>query len=78
MSRGDSGRRGKLRELAEGAFGQEFYGLHDNGVTFADSQREITPMQRFLYVLSKDYHTDDVETGNPSGMGKAHGATQGF
>lgn len=35
----------------------------------------MVPMQRFVYVLAKDYHEDDVDP-NPSGMGKAHGVTK--
>lgn len=70
--------RGKLREYAESPKGKEFYGLHDNGVKFAETQAEMTPLQRFVYTLAKDYHEEDHQEPNPSGMKKAHGATRGF
>jgi hypothetical protein len=53
------------------------YGLHDNGVLLADSQAEITPIQRFVYTLAKDHHTDD-DVKDPKGMKGAHSATRGF
>lgn len=53
------------------------FGLHDNGVKLADSQAEITPIQRFVYTLAKDHHTEDVDA-EPSGMRQGHGATRGF
>jgi hypothetical protein len=34
-------------------------------------------MQRFVYALAKDHHTDDPDT-EPKGMKQAHGATRGF
>lgn len=44
---------------------------------FAETQAEMIPMQRFVYVLAKDYHEEDVDTGgSPSGMDKAHGVTK--
>lgn len=69
--------RGKLKEIAESGRGKEIFGLHDNGVKLADSQAEITPIQRFIYTLAKDHHTDD-DVKDPKGMQKAHGATRGF
>ena len=77
MSRRNGWRRGKLTELAESAFGQEFYGLHDNGVTFADNQSDITPIQRYIYAIAKDHHTEDYDA-KPSGMNRAQSATRGF
>lgn len=38
----------------------------------------MTPIQRFVYTLAKDHHTDDHTQSEPSGMSKAHGATRGF
>lgn len=38
----------------------------------------MTPIQRYVYTLAKDHHTEDVDDSKPSGMGKAHGATSGF
>jgi len=55
------------------------FGLNDNGMVLAETQAELTPMQRFVYTLAKDHHTEDVDTDpNPKGMSKAHGATSGF
>jgi hypothetical protein len=71
------GKRGKLREIAESSRGKEVYGLHDNGVLLADSQAKITPIQRFVYTLAKDHHTDD-DVKDPKGMKGAHSATRGF
>lgn len=34
-------------------------------------------MQRFVYGLAKKYHTEDYDS-NPSGMNRAHKATQGI
>jgi hypothetical protein len=54
------------------------YGLQDNGVPLAETQRDITPMQRFVYTLAKDHHTEDVDVDEPNGMNRAHSATSGF
>lgn len=56
----------------------EIYGLQDNGCALAESQSEITPLQRFVYMLAKDHHTEDVDVDEPSGMSKAHSATSGL
>lgn len=56
----------------------EVYGLQDNGIPLADSQAEMTPMQRFVYSLAKDHHTDEANVDTPSGMSKAHSATKGL
>lgn len=37
----------------------------------------MTPMQRFVYTLAKDHHTDDYSS-DVSDMRKAQGATSGF
>lgn len=37
----------------------------------------MIPMQRFVYVLAKDHHEEDVDADKkPSGMNKAHGVTK--
>lgn len=66
-----------MRELAESAYGQQIYGLNDNGILLAETQRELTPLQRFVYTLAKDYHTDD-DIKEPSDMNRAHSAMRGF
>lgn len=53
------------------------FALHDNGFKLAETQREMTPLQRFIYALAKDHHTEDYDA-DPSGMSQAHGATRGF
>lgn len=52
--------------------------LHDSGILLADNQAELTPMQRFVYIMSKDAHTDDKAKKPPSGMKKGHQATKGW
>jgi hypothetical protein len=53
--------------------GREMYVLHDNGRKLFDSATECTPMQRFVYILAKDYHEDDPNEGHsdPHGLEKA-------
>jgi len=51
--------------------GREMYVLHDNGRSLFTSARECTPMQRFVYILAKDHHTEKPDTGKPSGIDKA-------
>lgn len=53
--------------------GQEMYALHDNGRKLFTSPHDCTPIQRFVYVMAKDYHTDDVDNKpDPSGLDKAN------
>jgi len=61
--------------------GEEMYLLHDNGRKLFTSPQDCTPMQRFVYILAKDYHQDDPEDNEPAGMNKAdrfNNATQNF
>lgn len=66
--------------------GEEMYALHDNGRHLFTSARDCTPIQRFVYVMAKDHHTEDhdtpdVDTSNPGGLNKAkqfNQATQSF
>lgn len=52
--------------------GREMYLLHDNGRKLFTSPDDCTPMQRFLYVMAKDYHSDEPDTpSNPGGIEKA-------
>lgn len=53
--------------------GKEMFSLHDNGRKLFTSARDCTPMQRFVYVMAKDHHTDDPDQGspNPGGIDKA-------
>jgi hypothetical protein len=53
--------------------GKEIYSLHDNGRKLFTTARDCTPIQRFVYVMAKNHHTDDPKKGspNPSGMDKA-------
>lgn len=43
----------------------------------ARTMRELTPLQRYVYAMSKDHHEEDVNVDTPS-MNKAHAATRGF
>lgn len=53
--------------------GKEIYTLHDQGRKIFTSAKDCTPMQRFVYVMAKNYHTDDPEEGSarPGGLDKA-------
>lgn len=53
--------------------GKEIYLLHDNGRKLFTSPHDCTPMQRFVYVMAKNEHTDDPNKGTaePGGMEKA-------
>lgn len=57
-------------DFVESSQGQELYMLHDNGFKLAETQAELTPLQRFAYLLAKDYHTDDELKKPPKGMNK--------
>jgi hypothetical protein len=37
----------------------------------------LTPLQRFVYTLAKDHHTDDHDV-DTSGVSQAHSTTRGF
>jgi hypothetical protein len=55
------------------------YALNDNGIPLASSQAEMTPMQRFVYILARDYHTDnDGPSRSPETIAAAQQATGGF
>jgi hypothetical protein len=62
-------------ELAESRHGKELYGLHDNGFLLAEEQSRMTPIQRFVYVLAKDHHTDDSYK-DPSGFQQSQAVRQ--
>lgn len=49
--------------------GKEIYSLHDNGRKLFTSARDCTPIQRFVYVMAKNHHTDDPNSGGPSKPG---------
>jgi hypothetical protein len=51
--------------------GEEMYKLHDNGRELFSSARECTPMQRFLYVMAKNHHSEDHDH-EPGGVQKAN------
>lgn len=51
--------------------GEEIYTLHDNGRKLFTSARDCTPIQRFVYVMAKNHHTDDPSSSKPSGIDKA-------
>lgn len=53
--------------------GEEIYTLHDNGRKLFTSPHDCTPIQRFVYVMAKNYHTDDPNSGSakPSGINQA-------
>lgn len=44
----------------------------------AETQRNLTPMQRYVYMLAKDHHTDDYDAEPTSSMRHGHQATSGF
>lgn len=56
--------------------GNEIYTLHDNGRKLFTSARDCTPIQRFVYVMAKNHHTDDPEDKKPAGMEKARNFNQ--
>jgi hypothetical protein len=44
----------------------------------APTQAELTPVQRYVYIMAKDHHTEDVDADPSQSMNKAHSATRGF
>jgi hypothetical protein len=64
--------------VAESQFGNHFYALNDNNVPMAPTQAELTPVQRYVYIMAKDHHTEDVDADPSQSMNKAHSATKGF
>lgn len=49
------------------------YLLHDNGRKLFTSPSDCTPMQRFVYILAKDHHTEDRDAASkqkPGGFKK--------
>jgi len=53
--------------------GKEIYSLHDNGRKLFTSPQDCTPIQRYVYVMAKDHHTDDPDAGSPNPHGMQHG-----
>jgi hypothetical protein len=53
--------------------GEEMYLLHDNGRELFTSPQDCTPMQRFVYVLAKNHHSEDPQQSKPKpgGLEKA-------
>jgi len=52
--------------------GKEIYTLHDNGRKLFTSARDCTPIQRFVYVMAKNYHSEESDSSaKPQGMDKA-------
>lgn len=49
------------------------FSLHDNGRKLFTTARDCTPMQRFVYVMAKDHHTDDPTKGSPDPGGLKKG-----
>lgn len=49
------------------------YALHDNGRKLFTSPQDCTPMQRFVYLMAKDYHTEDVDNSTPTNPGSSPG-----
>jgi hypothetical protein len=69
--------------LATSTEGKAIYTLHDNGRKLFTTARDCTPMQRFVYVMAKDHHTDDdhKNVDSPGGFDKGQrfqNATQKF
>ncbi|AGF91201.1 hypothetical protein HAPG_00015 [Halorubrum phage GNf2] len=50
--------------------GQEIYTLHDNGRQLFTSPQDCTPIQRYVYIMAKNHHTDEPDT-KPSGVEQA-------
>jgi len=78
VSHGNGGKREHLRELAESEHGEAIYTLHDAGFSLADTQKELTPIQRFVYVVAKDHHTDDYDSKPSSAMRHGHSLPSGL
>lgn len=51
--------------------GKEMYSLHDNGRKLFTSPQDCTPIQRFVYVIAKNHHTDEPDQSDPGGFDKA-------
>lgn len=51
--------------------GEEMFRLHDNGRKLFTSPHDCTPMQRFVYVMAKSHHQEDVDNRQPHGFDKA-------
>lgn len=81
MFDGNGGRRGKLKELAESHHGAEIYSLHDNGFSLAESQADITPIQKYVYTYAKQYHQERqqkrAKKNQQSSLKNAQGMTNG-
>jgi hypothetical protein len=50
------------------------YALHDNGRKLFTSPNDCTPIQRFVYVLAKNHHTDDPKDEDPDPRGMKQGS----
>lgn len=50
------------------------YALHDNGRKLFTSPHDCTPIQRFVYVLAKNHHTDDPTDNDPDPRGMKKGS----
>lgn len=52
--------------------------MNDNGILIAPTQADLTPMQRFVYVMARDHHTDDYSASAPSNVREAQRMTRGI
>lgn len=50
--------------------GKEMYILHDNGRHLFTSASDCTPIQRFVYAIAKDHHSEDYDNPSPGGFDK--------
>lgn len=61
--------------------GLEIVALSDEaGIPMASSQANLTPIQRFVYIMAKDYHTPDEvkDAAEPQGMKKGNEVINGW
>jgi hypothetical protein len=57
-----------IEQFAKSDHGREIYLLHDEGFALADTQREMIPLQRTVYLTAKQYHDEQAKqnTDTPS------------
>lgn len=46
--------------------------MHDSGFKLAETQREMTPIQKYVYIKAREYHYGD-NAPDPTTMNKLQG-----
>lgn len=52
--------------------------MHENGFKLADSQSELTPMQKYIYLRAKEYHEEESEAADNHDIQQGQSAVNGF